>query len=126
MRVLVVDDHPDTADMLQMLLRAAGHDVRVAYGGAAAIEVATTFVPELAFIDLQLPDISGFAVAKKLRQHSGRRVKLVAITGGDVRQLRFAGGFDEHAQKPVSAARIYQLMEAAHETAKGQLARSSS
>jgi DNA-binding response OmpR family regulator len=118
MRVLIVDDHQDTADTLQTLLRAAGHDVRVAYRGNEAIDVASDFVPQLALVDIQLPDISGLAVAKQLRKQSGRRVNIVAITGGDGRQLRFASNFDQHAQKPVSAAQLYQLIDAAREGSK--------
>lgn len=118
MRVLVIDDHPDTADMLQMLLRAAGHDVRVAYRGSEAIDVARDFVPQLAIVDIQLPDVSGYAVAKQLRRQCGRRINIVAITGGDGRQLPFSGGFDQHARKPVSAARLYQVIEAAREATK--------
>ena len=116
MRVLVIDDHADTADVLQMLLRAAGHDVRIAYRGAEAIEIAREFLPQLALVDIQLPDISGYAVAKQLRKQAGRRINIVAITGGDGRQLPFAGGFDQHARKPVSAPRLYQIIEAARET----------
>lgn len=118
MRVLVIDDHPNTADTLQMLLCAAGHDVRVAYRGDNAIEVARDFVPELALVDIQLPGISGFAVAKLLRKPSGRRVNIVGITGGDARQLPFAGSFDQHAAKPVTAARLYQLIETARDAIK--------
>lgn len=115
MRVLIVDDHADTADMLQMLLRAAGHDVKVAYRGHDAIEVAMGFEPELALVDIQLPDISGFAVAKQIRRLAGRRVNIIAITGGDARKLPLTGNFDQHALKPVSAARLYQLIDAARD-----------
>jgi CheY-like chemotaxis protein len=115
MRVLVVDDHPDTADVLQMLLQAAGHDVRVAYRGAEALAVAAEFVPELALVDIRLPDVSGFAVAKQLRKQSARPVNIVAITGGESRQLPFAGAFDQHARKPVTPAQLYQLIDTARE-----------
>ncbi len=115
MRILVVDDVPDTADMLEMLLRAAGHDVRTALRGSAALEIAQTFLPELAILDIQLPDINGHRVAKELRKNFGRRVYIVAITGGDASQLPFASNFDQHALKPVSAAHLYQLIDVAHE-----------
>lgn len=119
MRVLIVDDHRDTADMLEMLLRAAGHDVRCAYNGEDAATVASEFQPELAFVDIQLPDISGFAVAKRLRKQASRRINIVAITGGDARKLPLAGGFDQHARKPVTASKLYQLIEVAREAIKG-------
>jgi CheY-like chemotaxis protein len=119
MRVLIVDDHPDTADVLQMLLRAAGHEVRIAYCGEEATTLASEFAPELALVDIQLPDISGFAVAKQLRKQAGRRINIVAITGGDARKLPLAGGFDQHAVKPVSASKLYQLIEVAREAIKG-------
>jgi CheY-like chemotaxis protein len=118
MRVLIVDDHPDTADALQMLLQSAGHNVRVAYDGTQALAIAAELVPELAFIDIQLPDMSGYAVAKQLRKQSGRRVNLVGITGGDARQLPFSANFDQHAVKPISAARLYQLIDVAREAIK--------
>jgi CheY-like chemotaxis protein len=117
-RVLIVDDHADTADVMQMLLSVAGHDVKVAYRGQEAIDVATAFEPELAFVDIQLPDMSGFAVAKHIRKISGRRVNIIAVTGGDARKLGMTGNFDQHASKPVSAARLYQLIDAAQEARK--------
>ena len=118
LRVLVVDDHPDTADALEMLLCAAGHEVRAACRGEEAIEVSRGFVPDVALVDVRLPDISGFIVAKRLRQQHGRRVNLVAITGGDISQVRLAGCFDQHARKPVTAARVYQLIDVARDAIK--------
>ena len=118
MRVLVVDDHSDTVDALEMLLLAAAHEVRATCRGEDALEVSRGFHPEVALVDVQLPDISGFIVAKRLRQQHGRRVNLVAITGGDMSKVRFAGCFDQHACKPVSAARVYQLLEAARDANK--------
>jgi DNA-binding response OmpR family regulator len=118
MRVLIVDDHVDTADMLQMLLGVAGHDVKVAYRGEDAIQVATGFAPELALVDIHLPDISGFAVAKQIRKIAGRRVNIIAMSGGDTRKLSLTGNFDQHAQKPVSAARLYQLIDEVREATK--------
>ncbi|MBA3453500.1 MAG: response regulator [Deltaproteobacteria bacterium] len=117
MRVLVVDDHPDTADALEIVLKAAGHVVQTAYSGTDAVQLANEFAPDLAFVDIQLPDISGFAVAKELRKQSGR-VNIVAITGGDSRKLPFASNFDQHLVKPVSAKQIYQLIEVAREAIK--------
>ena len=114
MRVLIVDDNCDTADMFQMLLKAAGHDVRTAYRGDDAIALAAGFEPQLAILDIQLPDTTGFAVARALRQRAGRRLHIVAITGGD-RALGLTGNFDQHAHKPVTAARLYQILDVARE-----------
>lgn len=118
MRVLVVDDHPDTADALQMLLQSAGHKVRVAYNGEEALAVATEHSPELAFIDIHLPDTTGYTLAKHLRKQFGRRVNLIGITGGDARKLPFAGIFDQHAIKPITAAQLYQIIDVAREALK--------
>ena len=116
MRVLIVDDNCDTADMLQMLLRAAGHDVQTAYRGDDAIALAAVFEPQLAILDIQLPDTTGFAVARMLRQQrAGRRLHIVAITGGEHRTLGLTGNFDQHAHKPVTAARLYQILDVARE-----------
>lgn len=116
MRILIVDDHPDLADSLQMLLQSAGHDARVAYDGNEALAIAAELVPEMAFIDIQLPDMSGYAVAKQLRKDLGRKVNLVGITGGgEAKRLPFAGIFDQHAIKPISAAHLYQLIDGARD-----------
>lgn len=115
MRILVVDDHRDTTEAFGMLLQAAGHDVRLAYQGDDALVIAHEFVPELALVDIGLPDTSGHAVARALRKQLGSRVNIVAVTGGDARSLPFAGGFDQHATKPVTAARLYQLIDAARD-----------
>ena len=115
MRVLVVDDHPDTADLLQMVLQSAGHNVRVAYDGTQATALAAEHAPEVAFIDIHLPDMTGYTVAKELRKQLGRRIQLVGITGGDTKRLPMSGSFDQHAIKPVTAARLYQIIELARE-----------
>src|SRR5688572_8078488 len=67
-RILLVDDNRDAADSLALLLGLEGHDVRVAYAGRPAIEVAHEFRPEIAVLDLGLPDLSGYDVARLLRQ----------------------------------------------------------
>ena len=68
---MVADDNKDAADSLAMLLELAEHEVRVAYGGRAALTLAQTFRPDVAFIDIGMPDCSGYEVAQALRENRG-------------------------------------------------------
>ncbi len=115
-RLLVVDDHPDSADSLGMLLRTLGADVRVAYDGISALEILDAFRPEAILLDVAMPGMDGHEVARRVRERADRRdVVLVALTGfgreEDVQRTR-ASGFDEHCVKPVDLARLKQLLVA--------------
>src|SRR5690606_35644624 len=104
-RILVVDDNEDAANSLAMLLRLAGHDVRAVHGGRAALELAGSFRPEFALLDIGMPDIDGYEVAERLRAAAwGRDICLIAVTGwgqeDDKRRAREAG-FDHHLTKPI-------------------------
>ena len=104
-RILVADDNKDAADSLALLLEMAGHEVRVAHDGRAALSLAHTFRPDAALLDIGMPQLDGYAVAKALRQESwGERMYLMALTGwgqeGD-RQRAIDAGFDRHFTKPV-------------------------
>jgi PAS domain S-box-containing protein len=103
-RVLVVDDSADAADSLAMLLELEGHEVVTAYSGSAALEVAERVHPEVAFIDIGLPQMDGYEVARRLRaSDSGRMMRLVALTGygqPDDRDEARRAGFDHHLVKP--------------------------
>jgi CheY-like chemotaxis protein len=106
-RILVVDDNVDAAQSLEVLLRHMGHDVRIAHEGAAALGHARDFRPEVVFLDIALPGMSGYEVARSLRstvEVNGTRI--VALTGysqkDDVRKSREAG-CDLHLVKPVDA-----------------------
>jgi signal transduction histidine kinase len=104
-RILVVDDSRDSADSLALLLSAHGHDVRAAYDGASALEIAQSFKPEVALQDVAMPDMDGYEVARKLRElPQTRHAALIALTGftreEDTREARSAG-FDHHLGKPV-------------------------
>jgi CheY-like chemotaxis protein len=105
-RILVLDDNVDAAQMLGALLGAAGHRVELAHTGREAIELARSFVPDLAFLDIGLPDISGYEVAHALRRQAPlRHACLVALTGWGAaadRQRSKDAGFDLHLTKPVS------------------------
>jgi CheY-like chemotaxis protein/two-component sensor histidine kinase len=113
-RVLVVDDNRDAADSLTMLLRSKGHDVRVAYDGPAALAAAGAFGPDLVLLDLGMPGMDGYEVARRLRgmpAFAGRVI--AALTGwgqeADRRRTREAG-FDHHLVKPVDPAELETLL----------------
>lgn len=112
-RILVVDDHVDGAETLAMLLAYEGHMTQVAHSGPEALSTAALFLPEVVFLDIGLPGMNGFEVAKTLRMDERfRRAILVALTGwgsdSDRRQSKEAG-FDFHLTKPVEGAQIEKL-----------------
>jgi PAS domain S-box-containing protein len=113
-RVLVADDNKDAADALAMLLEFAGHEVRVAHGGRAALSLAQTFRPDVAILDIGMPELSGYDVAKELRREPwGARMCLVALTGwgqDEDRQRAKNAGFDRHLTKPVDADALELLL----------------
>lgn len=104
-RILVVDDNIDAAETLATMLAYSGHDVRVAHGGREALAAARDFIPGVMVLDLGMPDIDGYAVARAVRadaQLAGMR--LIALSGygqPDDRRRTAAAGFDAHLVKPV-------------------------
>lgn len=105
-RVLVVDDNADAADSLAAVIQLSGHVAHVAYDATAALAAAETFVPEVALLDLGLPDVDGFELARRLRrQPQLERIRIVAVSGygqaADRERTREAG-FDAHFTKPVA------------------------
>ena len=104
LRVLVVDDNPDAADMLGELLELAGQDVRRANSGEGALQVAHEFRPQLVLLDISMPDMDGHAVARGLRRDPALAgAYIVAVTGyspHDVRVDRGGQGFDDRVTKP--------------------------
>ena len=113
-RVLVVDDNVDSAEILAVLLRLSGHDVRIAYTGPTALEAATAHPPDVVLLDIGLPGLNGYEVARRLRQDPQLKdVRLVAMTGyGDEadRQLAQEAGFDRHVVKPVDFPKVEELL----------------
>jgi CheY-like chemotaxis protein len=114
-KVLVVDDNHDGADMLRMALDMLGHDVRCAYDGASAIAEATAFYPDVIVLDIGLPDMDGYAVARAMRRHpASQNALLIAATGWGQQSDRDAAreaGFDAHLVKPVDFTELAGLME---------------
>jgi CheY-like chemotaxis protein len=113
-RVLVVDDNRDAADSLGLLLQLAGHDVRVAHDGVAALAIARTFLPELALLDLGMPEMDGLQLAQALRAEPwSATLRLAALTGwgqDEDRRRTSAAGFDHHLTKPVDLDEIAALV----------------
>ena len=116
-RVLLADDNVDFINSLGELLTARGHQVRIAKDGAEALATAAEFRPEVAFLDIGMPKVHGFEVARRLRQaEATSKCLLVAVTGwgqeNDRRRAREAG-FDRHLVKPVTPADIEAIVESA-------------
>ena len=122
LRVLVVDDNVDAAQTLGDLLAMSGHEVRVVHDGAAALVAAGAFRPHAVFLDIGLPDRSGFEVAPLLRAAEGtRETLLVALTGWGAQQDRERSreaGFDAHLTKPADFASVEELLREAAERRK--------
>jgi CheY-like chemotaxis protein len=105
-RVLLVDDNVDSAEITAEMLRAKGLEVSVANGALAALELMSTFLPEVALLDIGLPELDGYELARRITQ-SGVACRLIAVTGyGSERDRMRAleAGFAAHLLKPVTLA----------------------
>ena len=113
-RILVVDDNEDSAESLTMLLRLQGHLVESAHDGPRALEAAERFQPDVILLDIGMPGMNGYEVARRLRQMpAGQRALLVALTGWgqeDDKRRAVAAGFDHHLTKPVDPARLSEVL----------------
>ncbi len=114
-RVLVVDDNQDAANSLARLLRQQGQEVRVAYDGPSALTLAGEFHPEVAVLDIGLPGMDGYDLARRLRQQQGSAsLYLVALTGWgqeDDRRRSTEAGFDRHLVKPIEPDSLLRLFQ---------------
>ena len=114
-RVLVVDDNVDTADGLSKLLTLLGHDVKTAYDGLQALEMAKALSPEVILLDFGLPSLDGYEVARQLREHECcRDTLMIAISGyGREEDRRKAKefGFDHHLTKPVDYKALTAVLD---------------
>jgi CheY-like chemotaxis protein len=113
-RVLIVEDNDDARLMLHEALAFSGHQVREARDGATGLALAAQSTPDIALIDIGLPDLDGYEVARRLRASpGGRRMALIAITGygqTDDQRRAYEAGFDAHLTKPVAPERLKQVM----------------
>jgi CheY-like chemotaxis protein len=114
-RILVVDDNSDAADSLAMILEFLGADVRVAHDGKEALDVLPEYEPTVVLLDIGMPGMDGYEVARRIRAHSeGRARTLVALTGWgqekDRQRVREAG-FDHHLVKPAELGALQALLQ---------------
>ncbi len=113
-RILVVDDNKDSADTLGMLLRLKGNEIRIANDGLEAVQVAETFHPDFVLLDIGLPKLNGYDVARRIRQQPwGRDIILVALTGwgqDEDRRRSQEAGFNFHVVKPVELSALESLL----------------
>jgi signal transduction histidine kinase/CheY-like chemotaxis protein len=114
LRILIVDDNVDAADSIAMLLSMEGHQTRTVNTARAALLTAPDFKPEVVLLDIGLPEMDGYEVARRLRAQNGSHtMRLVAVTGygqaADRRRAQ-AAGFDEHMVKPVEPSRLQEFL----------------
>lgn len=113
-RVLVVDDNRDAATSLAMLLRMHGHEVEIAHDGVSALALASTFLPHLVFLDIGMPAMDGYEVARRLRRQPGMEtVVLAALTGWGQKEDRrrtSEAGFHHHLVKPLEVAALERVL----------------
>lgn len=116
-RVLIVDDNADAANSLAMLLALRGHETQVAFSARAALERIESFHPEVVLLDIGLPEINGYELARQLRARPTLQgVRLVALTGfaqAEDQQRARSAGFDDHVVKPVSLSALERALAGA-------------
>jgi CheY-like chemotaxis protein len=115
LRILIVDDNHDSAEMLATLLGFSGHETHTAHDGMAAVEAANELDPDVIFLDIGLPVLNGYEAGRRIRERNGgrRRPVLVALTGwgqDEDRRRSEEAGFDAHVVKPVDDTRLRKLL----------------
>jgi CheY-like chemotaxis protein len=115
-KVVIADDNRDAADSLKLLLELSGYDTFVAYNGQEALDFGFRERPNAFILDVGMPDMTGYEVARRIRQQAwGRNALLVAVTGwgqDDDKERAKAAGFDHHFTKPVNPASVEQVLVA--------------
>lgn len=111
-RILLVEDNRDIVEPLAMLLRTQGHQVETAYDGKTGMKIAQKQQPEIAFLDIGIPEMNGFELAHQLRQHfSSEKLTLIALSGYDQKEQRIReAGFNDFLLKPVDLDKITTLL----------------
>ncbi len=113
-RVLVVDDQPEAAEIVGVLLEIMGHEYQAARTGASALAKAEEFDPDVVLLELALPDVNGLEIARELRKRAaGRPLHIAAVTHRnhpDDHARSHAAGCDQHLVKPANAAKLRHVM----------------
>lgn len=116
LRILIVDDNVDAAEMLSMLLTASGHHVMMEHGGQRTLERASKKLPHVCLLDIGLPEMDGLEIAQRLReQPATANAVLIAITGygqESDRRTALAAGFDHHLVKSVDTRQLASMLAA--------------
>jgi len=114
-KIVVADDSQDGADSLAFLLKAAGHEVHTSYDGRTAIRLAEELKPDVVLLDIGMPEVSGYDVARAIRREAwGRNMRLIALTGwgqAEHRRRSLEVGFDDHLVKPVELDMLENLLQ---------------
>jgi CheY-like chemotaxis protein len=112
-RILVVDDNADACEMLRVALGQAGHELAVAANGPDALELAARFQPNIGILDIGLPGMDGYDLARRMRA-ANPLIRLIALTGygraGDL-EAATAAGFDAHCAKPIATAALLEIID---------------
>jgi CheY-like chemotaxis protein len=114
-RVLVVDDWKDSTESLAMLLEAWRYEVRTALNGESALQIADRFRPNVVILDLGMPQMDGFEVARRLRRDYAGELKIICVSGYGApadRQRTKEAGFDHHLLKPADPDELQRLLQA--------------
>jgi CheY-like chemotaxis protein len=118
-RILTVEDDPDVAESFALLLKMCGNEVCTVSNGIAAIEAARKFHPTIAFIDIDLPGMNGYELAREFRREYGSSLRMFALTGfGQQRDIARSmdAGFDMHLVKPIDIGSLQRLLHAPDDT----------
>jgi CheY-like chemotaxis protein len=114
-RILVADDNRDLLELMQEMLEHHGHEIRIAYNGPDAVQICEEFKPDIVFLDIGLPGLNGYEVAKQIRKGAScTKMQIVAVTGfaRDADRTRaLESGFNEHVAKPIDFDRISKLLQ---------------
>jgi CheY-like chemotaxis protein len=113
LRILVADDERDAVAMLEIILRDEGHEVYSVFDGQDVLEAVSSFQPDVVLLDIGMPKLTGYDVARKLRERHGKTLRLIAVTGwkqGSDRVLAKIAGFNHHIGKPYEPRALIELL----------------